>query len=167
MVLIPQMQQNSLFIDRFKEFMDSLLAKISKIRYEHMDKPEVYNKLEWISNELPDRIAQVIYGTMDLFYSLITLFSMGILVLTEDWRIALIVIIGGIPSCIFMLMQTEEEYGRAQWETPELRQQWHVYNLFVKRNSIREMRIGQYSEYLIKKWEELSLKLQPSLSSYS
>ncbi len=140
--------------------MDSLLAKIATIRYEHMDTPEVYNKLEWISNELPNRITQVIYGTLGLFYSMITLFSMGILVLTQDWRIALIVIVGGIPACIFMLMQTDEEYSRAQWEAPELRQQWYVYNLFVKRDSIREMRIGQYSEYLIKKWEDLSLKLR-------
>lgn len=140
--------------------MDSLLAKLATIRYEHMDTPEVYNKLEWISNELPNRITQVIYGTLGLFYSMITLFSMGILVLTQDWRIALIVIVGGIPACIFMLMQTDEEYSRAQWEAPELRQQWYVYTLFVKRDSIREMRIGQYSEYLIKKWEDLSLKLR-------
>lgn len=140
--------------------MDSLLEKISAIRYEHMDTPEVYNKLEWISNELPNRIAQVVYGTMGLFYSVISLTSLGVLVMAEDPKIAWVVVIGGIPACIFMLMQTDEEYWRAQWEAPELRQQWHVYNLFVKRDSIREMRIGQYSEYLIKKWEDLSLKLR-------
>ncbi len=140
--------------------MDSLLSKISSIRYEYMDTPEVYNKLEWVSNELLERVSNVLYGTMSIFSSLITLLSMGALIFVEDWKIGLVVLAGSIPACIFMQLQNSEAYYRSQWEAPELRQQWHVFRLFTRRDSIREMRIGQYSEYLINKWKELSLKLR-------
>ena len=140
--------------------MDQMLGKIASIRYEYMDTPEVYNKLEWVSRELPNRISQVIYGTMGLISSLITLFSVGALAFTEDWRIATIIIVGSIPACIFMRLQNEEGYIYAQWEAPEWRQQWYVYALFTGRESVREMRVGQYSEYLMDKWAEVSLKLR-------
>lgn len=151
---------NVLYKQVNNHMMDSLLDKIAAIRYEYMDTPEVYNKLGWVSSELPNRIAQVIYGTLNMIGNLISLGSMGILVYTENWRIGALVLVGSIPACIFAHMQNNEGYYQAQWQSAELRQQWYVYNLFVKRDSIREMRIGQYSEYLIQKWEDLSLKLR-------
>mgnify|MGYP001027612805 FL=1 len=140
--------------------IDQMLNKISSLRYEYMDTPEVYNKLEWVSKELPNRISQVIYSSLGLITSLITLTSVGALVLAEDWRIAVVIISGTIPAIILMRLQNEEGYYQAQWEAPELRQQWYVYNLFVKRDGIREMRVGQYSGYLMEKWADLSLKLR-------
>lgn len=140
--------------------MNSLLAKISRIRFEYMDTPEVYNKLEFVSNQLLDRIYSVIYSTMSLMSNIIVLISMGGLIFLEDWRAGLIVLVGSIPACYFMYLQNTESYHRNQWEAPELRQQWYVYRLFTRRDSIREMRIGQYSQHLVKKWEDLSLKLR-------
>ncbi len=140
--------------------MDQMLAKIASLRYEYMDTPEVHNKLEWVSKELPNRISQVVYSTLGLIGSLITFFSVGALAFTESSQIAFIIIIGAIPACIFMTMQNEEGYYQAQWEAPELRQQWYVFRLFTRRDSIREMRVGQYSEYLMNKWADLSLKLR-------
>lgn len=46
--------------------MNWLLGKIGSIRYEYMDTPEVFNKLEWVSRELPSRIAQVVNSSLDL-----------------------------------------------------------------------------------------------------
>ncbi len=140
--------------------MDQMLNKIASIRYEYMDTPEVFNKLEWVSKELPNRISQVVYSTIGIVRSLITMASVGALGFTEDWRIALIILAGGVPACVFMQMQNVEGYYRAQWEAPELRQQWYVFRLFTRRDSIREMRVGQYSEYLMDKWADLSLKLR-------
>lgn len=102
----------------------------------------------------------MIYSSLGLITSLITLTSVGALVLAEDWRIAVVIISGTIPAIILMRLQNEEGYYQAQWEAPELRQQWYVYNLFVKRDGIREMRVGQYSGYLMEKWADLSLKLR-------
>lgn len=140
--------------------MNRLLGKIGSIRYEYMDTPEVFNKLEWVSRELPNRIAQVVYSSLGFVGSLLAGSSVGALGFSEDWRIALIIIAGGIPACLFVHLQNDEEYYRAQWESPELRQQWHVFRLFTRRDSIREMRVGQYSDYLMEKWADLSLQLR-------
>ena len=140
--------------------MNRLLGKIGSIRYEYMDTPEVFNKLEWVSRELPSRIAQVVNSSLGFVGSLLAGSSVGALGFSEDWRIALIIIAGGIPACLFVHLQNDEEYYRAQWESPELRQQWHVFRLFTRRDSIREMRVGQYSDYLMEKWADLSLQLR-------
>ena len=146
--------------------MDRMLAKIASIRYEYMDTPEVFNKLEWVSNELPDRISGVVYSTIGVVSSFITMGSVGALALTEDWRIALLILAGAVPACIFMQLQNIEGYYRAQLEAPEMRQQWYVFRLFTRRDSIREMRVGQYSKYLMDKWAELSLRLRDHRYKY-
>lgn len=140
--------------------MDTLLGKISTIRYEYLDTPQVYNKLEWVCGQVLDRVPRVIYGIVAGIYSVITFLSLGVLVFTEDWLIGLIIILGGIPAVLLMKLQNRDEFHHSQWQAQELREQTHVYWLFTRRDSIREMRIGQYSDYLLKKWEQVSRNLR-------
>jgi len=143
-----------------KFVLNKLLAKMAAIRYEYMDTPDVYNRLQWVSNELPNRISQVVNDSMSFCYRVVQVFAMLSLVLTQDWRIALIVILGAIPYFLLVRMQLNEEYQRAQSEAPILRQEGYVFSLFMRRDSIREMRVGQYADYLLKKWKDLCVKVR-------
>jgi ATP-binding cassette, subfamily B, bacterial len=127
---------------------EKLMIKISRIRVDYFAHVETYQKFEWVKNELTSKLPAIISATFGIVFSAIQLITALLVISTDSWFIAAIVLVGCIPSVILKQKQTEANYKNQQRNSHELRYQTYISWVLFKRPFMKEMRFGNLYDYI-------------------
>lgn len=138
---------------------EKLMDKVSHIRVDYFDSVDAQNKFSWVKNELSVKVPLIIDSAFGMVSSITQLLFAALIVITDNWKIALIVIAGSIPSVILNQMQTEANYHNDQKNSQELRFQTYISWVMFKHSYMKEMRFGNLYDYINEKFEKSVIDL--------
>jgi ATP-binding cassette, subfamily B, bacterial len=132
---------------------EKLMIKIARIRVDYFAQVETYQKFEWVKNELTKKLPAIISATFGIAFCAIQLVTALLVISTDSWFIAVIILIGCIPSVILKQQQTEANYRNQQFNSHELRYQTYISWVMFKRPFMKEMRFGNLYDYIKERYE--------------
>ncbi|MCS7464101.1 ABC transporter ATP-binding protein/permease [Paenibacillus doosanensis] len=133
---------------------EKLMLKISRIRIDYFANTETYRKFEWVKNELNRKLPLILNATFGIAFSTIQLITAVCIIATDSWLIAVIVLVGCIPSVLLRQAQSEAVYYQEQNNSHELRYQTYISWVMFKRPSMKEMRFGNLYDYVKERYDE-------------
>lgn len=150
---------------------EKLMDKVSRIRVDYFDSVDAHTKFNWVKNELSAKVPLIIDSAFGMISSITQLTTAALIVITDNWIIALIVLAGSIPAVILNQMQTEANYHNDQKNSQELRFQTYISWVMFKQSFMKEMRFGNLYDYINKKFEnsvlDLHIKRQKIIKKYT
>ncbi|HGH7173677.1 TPA: ABC transporter ATP-binding protein [Bacillus wiedmannii] len=145
--LFTRMQQNIEMNIKGK-----LTQKVVSINYEYFENHEFYNLLQRFQGDLGSQFLNPMIQLLDILKSIITLISVQIFLLQFHWLFTLLTILSAIPMLLMQFKFGEQKYFLMKFQTPKARLQNYIFNLFVNRQSNKEIRLNQSHNYLFKHW---------------
>jgi ATP-binding cassette subfamily B protein len=130
------------------------MIQISRIRMEYFASTETYRKFEWVKNELSQKLSQIMRAIFGILFSAIQLVSAALILATDSWLIALIVLAGCVPAILLKQRQTEANYYHEQQNSHELRYQTYISWVMFKRPYMKEMRFNNLYDYVKERYDE-------------
>ncbi|URZ18165.1 ABC transporter ATP-binding protein [Clostridium felsineum] len=137
----------------------SLMEKVSRIELSYFDDIETHNKFNWVKDELSEKISLIVTSSFGLISFVIQFIVAALVIISNNYLIAIILLVGCIPSIVLSAMQTEENYKNEQNNSHELRYQTYVSWVMFKRPYMKEMRFGNLYNYIRDKFEKSVTKL--------
>lgn len=133
---------------------ERLMWKLGRAKLEYFENTDTYYKLFFVKNNLSTEIANIITKSFNIIASLLKLFTAAAIIMTDNWLIAIIIIIGSIPSIILSSKQTEEQFNNNKINSKAIRFQDYILMLLVKHKFMKEVRFGNLYGYLKKQYED-------------
>lgn len=136
-----------------QEFSIKLYNHISKISLDNFESTEFHNKIKYAQNCLDNGsisgLFSIIFLGIPQFFNLIGLVvAVGIY---SKWLLLLALI--SILPCLFANLSANKNYYKIiKFQSEKQRFKDYLWELFFKKESMREMRLHNFSEYLINKW---------------
>ncbi|WP_305456522.1 ABC transporter ATP-binding protein [Bacillus mycoides] len=127
--------------------------KMEKLAYIHFENPEFQNKLQMISG-IDQRIVNNVTSSSNLLKECITLISILVYLINIHWVLVVILFIGIIPLFIIEIKNGSSKYELMRNLTPVNREMYYISNLLYRRESVKELRLFQITNFLIKKWRQ-------------
>jgi ABC-type multidrug transport system fused ATPase/permease subunit len=138
---------------------EGILTKMAKIKYEYFDYTETYKKLEFIKGDFNWKISEIMRATFNIVFVVIQLVTISVIIINENWVIAVIIAVAAVPSFILNHLQTEGNYQNEQWNSHEMRFQTYVSWVLFKRPYLKEMRYGNLYDHMNEKFDKSSVEL--------
>lgn len=133
---------------------ENLMKKVSHIELSYFDDIETHNKFNWIKNGLSEKISLIVTSSFGLISFSIQFIVAALVIISDSYLIALVLLIGCIPSIIMSAMQTEANYWNEQNNSHETRFQTYLSWVLFKRPWMKEMRFGNLYDYIRDKFEK-------------
>lgn len=130
-----------------------LLSKAFKIKAKCFDDPETFNMFERtkFGSDKVIAAAQSSFGFLGLLLSLV---SVIIAMISNDWVIMLVVVIGCIPLLISQVLISNMNYEKSLWDAPCKRREGYMYVFMISKGYFREMRMLGFFDYMMKKYTD-------------
>ncbi|WP_079908914.1 ABC transporter ATP-binding protein [Paenibacillus sp. 32352] len=126
MVIVSGRTNNILWSKMQYYIQEKLMIKISRIRVDYFASTDTYQKFEWVKNELTRKLPLILNATFGIFLCAIQLVTAVLIIATDSWLIAVIILAGCIPSILLKQAQTEANYYQEQNNSHELRYQTYI-----------------------------------------
>ncbi|WP_231401791.1 ABC transporter ATP-binding protein [Bacillus sp. 123MFChir2] len=132
---------------------ETTFNKMEKLAYIHFENPEFQNKLQMISG-IDQRIVNNVTSSSNLLKECITLISILVYLINIHWVLVVILFVGIIPLFIIEIKNGSSKYELMRYLTPVNREMYYISNLLYRRESVKELRLFQITNFLIKKWRQ-------------
>lgn len=133
---------------------ESLMRKVSHIEISYFDDIETHNKFNFIREGLSEKISLIVTSSFGLISFAIQFIVAALVIITNSYIIAGILLIGCVPSIILSSKQTEENYWNEQNNSHETRFQTYISWTLFKRPWMKEMRFGNLYDHVRDKFEK-------------
>ena len=135
---------------------EEMLAKLTTVKLNALEKPDVYEKLRMLSGTLDMQIRRSVDGIVRSVVAIITAISLVPVLIAEDWLVTGIIVISSVPLFFFMKKQGVDEYYTNQYNSKEDAQQFYLYRCFNRAERLREVQVGLLGGHLRSLWRALS-----------
>ena len=132
-----------------------ILEKSNTLDLAFFEDAEFYDKLRRASDEANYKPVQMISQTFDLVRSLITLFSMILLLLQLAWWLAIVVLVLPVPSFIANSRYGWIGYYRMRRESPERRRSLYYIHVMTQDHFNKEIKLFNLGRYFIERFSRL------------
>lgn len=133
---------------------ERLMWKLGRAKLDYFENTDTYYKLFFVKNNLSDNLANIVSKSFNIISSLLKLFTAAAIIMTDNWIIALTVVVGSIPSIILSSRQTEEQFNNNKQNSIAIRFQDYILILLVKHKFMKEVRFGNLYHYLKNQYED-------------
>jgi ATP-binding cassette subfamily B protein len=133
-----------------------ILEKANTLDLAFFEDAEFYDKLRRASDEANYKPVQMISQTFDLVRSMITLFSMILLLVQLAWWLAAIVMVLPLPSFIANSRYGWIGYYRMRRESPERRKLMYYNQVMTYDHYNKEIKLFNLGHYFIKRFKHLA-----------
>ena len=132
-----------------------ILEKANTLDLAFFEDAEFYDKLRRASDEANYKPVQMISQTFDLVRSLITLFSMILLLIQFAWWLAIVVLVLPVPSFIANSRYGWIGYYRMRRESPERRRSLYYIHIMTHDHFNKEIKLFNLGRYFIERFSRL------------
>lgn len=133
-----------------------ILEKANTLDLAFFEDAEFYDKLRRASDEANYKPVQMISQTFDLVRSMITLFSMILLLVQLAWWLAAIVMVLPVPSFIANSRYGWIGYYRMRRESPERRKSLYYIHIMTHDQYNKEIKLFSLGHYFIQRFRRLA-----------
>ncbi|MGM7684748.1 ABC transporter ATP-binding protein [Cytobacillus sp. Hm23] len=131
---------------------NDLFQKLSAIDFVHFENADFVNHLERVQGDIGSRFLATITSSLEGIKSLFSFVSVLWFLFIMHWSLVFIPLLAVLPSLLIEAKFGKKNFFLMKFQTPLAREQAYIFNLFSKRNSNKEMRAYNTSEFLVKKW---------------
>ena len=118
------------------------------------DLPAFYEKLENANREAGMRPIQILSSTFSVISAAITLISYVIVLATELWWAALVMVIISVPSAIINFHYRRKHFQYMRLRSKDRRQMSYYSDLMVNKDMVKEIRMFGLSETFIQRYKD-------------
>jgi putative ABC transport system ATP-binding protein/ATP-binding cassette subfamily B protein len=129
-----------------------IFNKITSVPYFYFDLTDFYNHHNRIKNNPAQYFTSLLEKGLNVCSAFITLASMVAFLFHIHWVLMVISFISAIPVLIFQSYFGNMKFFMILKQTPKAREISYIEHLFNNRESIKEIRIGNTTDFLLKKW---------------
>ncbi|QWH75461.1 ABC transporter ATP-binding protein (plasmid) [Bacillus mycoides] len=131
-----------------------MFSKINKLPFITFENPSFYNNFQLITS-IDGRLMSNILNITQILRSFITVTTLLVYLINIHWILLVLLLIGILPMLILEMKYGNSRYKLTKYLTPIGREENYIANLLTNRDSIKELRIFNLSNYLIGKWNDL------------
>ncbi len=118
------------------------------------DLPAFYEKLENANREAGMRPIQILSSTFSIISTVITLVSFVIILASELWWAALVMVAVSIPSAIINFYYRRQNFNYMRRRSKDRRQMNYYSDLMVNKDMVKEIRLFGLSDTFISRYDE-------------
>jgi ATP-binding cassette subfamily B protein len=133
-----------------------VLEKANSLDLAFFEDSEFYDKLRQASDESIYKPLQVISQLFDFVKTIVTLFSMLVLLLNLAWWLAIVALLLPIPSFISSSRYGWRGYQKMRRENPERRRMLYLFRLMTFDTYNKEIKLFNLGRFFIKQYEDLA-----------
>jgi ATP-binding cassette, subfamily B, bacterial len=133
-----------------------LLEKANTLDLAFFEDSEFYDKLRQASDESIYKPLQIISQLCDFFQTMVTLFSMLVLLLSLTWWLAVIALLVPIPSFLSSSRYSWRNYQKVRRENPERRKMLYLFRLLTFDTYNKEIKLFNLGPFFLKQYENLA-----------
>jgi len=154
MTVLNSVTENvGIFEKSLNNMKSQFFTKFQKIPLIAFEKAEFYNKKiraeQFLQNEVLAETFVQLTNCMSLAISFIILTF--VLASYSAWLIPLSVV-SAVPYLVARILRGKEFFRLRQFQAPKARSLAYLWNLFCNKNSIKEMRVMGFYQYIANKW---------------
>lgn len=133
---------------------EKVLDKVGKIQFRYFDDREEQRKICNVKGSFASKVSNVTSSVVSILRDAITLVSVLAVILSENWLIALVILITAVPSIIISQRHTDRKYWMAQGQSFDEQMQRYLGLVITKRKYVKEMRFYQLYHYMEDKYDK-------------
>ncbi len=118
------------------------------------DLPAFYEKLENANREAGMRPIQILSSTFSIFSTIITLVSYVVILATELWWAALVMVVVSVPSAIINFYYRRKNFQYMRLRSKDRRQMNYYSDLMVNKDMAKEVRMFGLADTFIGRYRE-------------
>lgn len=135
-----------------------ILEKNNGLEVAFFENEKFYNKLQNAQQEAGYRPLEIINQIFAFFQTLITLFSVILLLLRLHWGILPLIFVSTLPILLVQTRYSSRNYWMLRERAPEIRKQGYYSSLLTSNWFIKEIRIFHLEEYFLNLYRSLFSK---------
>ncbi|MFJ8516170.1 ABC transporter ATP-binding protein [Lysinibacillus xylanilyticus] len=149
------------------EYHITLLSseKLMSIPYSFFDSPDFHDKYARISDSgsVSIQLLTPIQHTLQILSSLISILAVGIFIINTNIVIFLLAILSAIPIFLIGIIFGNRQYNLRIKQTTKAREAGYIQYLLQTKDSIKEIRVYQFGNYLLDKWGKIFLEINKEI----
>lgn len=138
---------------------EKYMDKVAKINVSYFENMDTYNKISMTKNTISKDLSSVVQGSFNMIFSIISLITAVGVIVSDNWIIAVIVVIGTIPTVIVDNKNTREGFWQGIRNSHETRMQDYTKRVMLQHKFMKEIRFGNLFPYIMEKHEDATTKL--------
>lgn len=143
----------------------AILAKAAELELAQFEDPKSYDSLQNAYREVGSRPLGVFTQVMALGQAVLTLGSVSALMAQLGWIIVPLVLVASVPSVIASSKFGTEGYRMFRRFAADARRQNYLGQLLTNDQAVKEIRLFDFGDYLMDRWQEYYLKFRRQLVS--
>lgn len=132
------------------------LEKIDELSVEKFENSEVYDLIDKAQMQGATDILTYVSQIFSIFKELITMISIGTILVKFEWWIIFLVLLIPVIQCISTIYIDKKWYIRRKENIGFERQKWYINFLMLKGHAIKEIKIFELTNYFIGKYKKIS-----------
>lgn len=139
---------------------EQVLAKAERVPAERFEEPAFHNALWRANYGVQMSFVQVFTTVVAMFQSLITLVSLGGLLVAISWTIPAALLLTMLPDLTITARLDRQLWVLRSWSAPEFRRTWYLNMLFNNRLAAKELRLFGLAPHLLGQWRAQDVALR-------
>lgn len=133
---------------------EKVLGQVSRLKMRYLDDREDQKKIRNVKGNFSSKISNVTWAVMRVLNVTVTLITSIVVIASENWIIAVLVLVTTIPSILISRLRTEQEYYMGQTQSFDGQMQRYLGLVLSKRKYVKEMRFYQLYDYIGEKYDK-------------
>ena len=142
-----------------------ILAKANELDLPQFEDPTSYDALQNAYREVGTRPLGVFTQIVALVQALVTLGSVSALMSQLGWAVVPLVLLASVPSVIVSSRFGTEGYRMIRRQAADARRQNYLGMLLTNDQAVKEIRLFDFGDYLMERWQEYYLGFRRQLVS--
>lgn len=139
----------------FRYFRSELIDKRAKLKYEHVENNDTWELVNRTCENALGSIATGFNGVLDIIDLIINIFSILIILFTQVWWAALIILSFFIPFALLSVLGGKELYVADKEAKKHSRRAKYYAKVLSERENVEERSVFSYSNALNDSWHDL------------
>ncbi|WP_293913874.1 ABC transporter ATP-binding protein [Deinococcus sp.] len=140
-----------------------ILQKATELEVERFENAETYDRLQQAYREVGSRPVQVATQLVGLAGALVTLLSVGGLMVGLGPLIVPLILLSALPGVYVSSRFGVENYRMLRWQTHDARVQNYFGSVLTSDSLVKEVRLFNVEPYLLGRWREFYLGFRTQL----
>ena len=132
-----------------------IMHKAKELDLASYDLPAFYEKLENANREAGSRPIQILYSSFSMVSTVITLISYVIILASELWWAALVMVVVSVPSAIINFSYRKKNFQYMRRRSKDRRQMNYYSDLMVNKDLAKEVRMFDLSDTFIGRYQQV------------
>lgn len=141
------------------ELLSKVNKKISKIKMEEYESPEIYDLINRVQTGIEENSFAGIGGIIAIVSAFITIIGNVIIMFTINIYIPLIIVISSIPYIWAVFKQGQDRYKLTEKINSYSRKEEYLNNVLTNRENAKDVRFFSATTFLVEKAEEIRNKI--------